>query len=68
MGKKGVSKHPDISGSEQERQNDYFCHGAAHHSFCRSGIAPTDVQRVELDTLGEVPERLLVDMMIQTWL
>jgi hypothetical protein len=45
-----------------------FANGAESDPFCQSDIAPTDVQRVELDTLGEVPERPLVDMMVQAWL
>jgi hypothetical protein len=45
-----------------------FANGAEHDTFCRSDIAPTDVQRVELDSLGEVPEQPLVDMMVQAWL
>jgi hypothetical protein len=45
-----------------------FCEWAEHDPFYRSHIAPSDVQRVELDALGEVPERPLVDMMVQAWL
>jgi hypothetical protein len=58
-GEKSVGKHPDISGSEQERQSDYFANGAEHDPFRRNDIAPTEVQRVELDILGEVSVALI---------
>jgi hypothetical protein len=34
-------------------------------SYCRSGISARDVERVELDTLGELPEQPLIDMMVR---
>jgi hypothetical protein len=45
-----------------------FANGAEHDPFCRSDIAPTDLQRVDLDTLGKIPEQPLVDMMVEAWL
>jgi hypothetical protein len=37
-------------------------------NYCRSGISARAVERVELDTLGEVPEQPLIEMMVREWL
>jgi hypothetical protein len=37
-------------------------------NYCRSGISARGAERVELDTLGEVPEQPLIEMMVREWL
>jgi hypothetical protein len=39
------------------------------NNYCgNGGISARSVERVELDTLGEVPEQRLIEMMVREWL